>query len=190
MQRLEVSGAVRPIYGSLGVKRLSYAYLLICGTKTYQKNSVTLYVASTLLAFNMVIRVDAEIIFSIMSVFRVFHLLLHLWLFCNTRTLSYFCFHFLSVSIDVFKAQISTAATAGWKPAEGINIRLLCLLCVVVYVATSATGRSFVRRSSTGRKCVCLCVCVCVCVCMCLIVYDLQTPKVGPHMPELGCCAT
>jgi len=24
MQRLEVSGAVRPIYGSLGVKRLSY----------------------------------------------------------------------------------------------------------------------------------------------------------------------
>jgi len=26
MQRLEVSGAVRPIYGSLGVKRLSYKY--------------------------------------------------------------------------------------------------------------------------------------------------------------------
>ena len=25
MQRLEVSGAVRPIYGSLGVKRLSFA---------------------------------------------------------------------------------------------------------------------------------------------------------------------
>ena len=123
----------------------------------------------------MVIRVDAEIIFSIMSVFRVFHLLLHLWLFCNTRTLSYFCFHFLSVSIDVFKAQISTAATAGWKPAEGINIRLLCLLCVVVYMATSATERSFIRRSSTGRKCVCLPVCVCVCVCVSLcMIYKLQ----------------
>jgi len=26
MRRLEVSGAVRPIYGSLGVKRLSCAY--------------------------------------------------------------------------------------------------------------------------------------------------------------------
>jgi len=25
MQRLEVSGAVRPIYGSLGVKRLNYS---------------------------------------------------------------------------------------------------------------------------------------------------------------------
>ena len=25
MQRLEVSGAVRPIYGSLGIKRLTYA---------------------------------------------------------------------------------------------------------------------------------------------------------------------
>ena len=27
MQRLEVSGVVRPIYGSLGVKRLNYRYL-------------------------------------------------------------------------------------------------------------------------------------------------------------------
>ena len=34
MQRLEVSGAVRPIYGSLGVKRLNCVYiqsnLLVC----------------------------------------------------------------------------------------------------------------------------------------------------------------
>ena len=28
MQRLKVSGAVRPIYGSLGVKRLTYVILL------------------------------------------------------------------------------------------------------------------------------------------------------------------
>ena len=28
MQRLEVSGAVRPIYGSLGVKRLSWPHLI------------------------------------------------------------------------------------------------------------------------------------------------------------------
>ena len=28
MQRLEVSGAVRPIYGSLGVKRLSQYYVM------------------------------------------------------------------------------------------------------------------------------------------------------------------
>jgi len=32
MQRLDVSGAVRPIYGSLGVKRYVYkgAFLLVC----------------------------------------------------------------------------------------------------------------------------------------------------------------
>ena len=30
MQRLEVSGAVRPIYGSLGVKRLMFFFSLIC----------------------------------------------------------------------------------------------------------------------------------------------------------------
>ena len=29
MQRLEVSGAVRPIYGSLGVKRLTYSTLAV-----------------------------------------------------------------------------------------------------------------------------------------------------------------
>jgi hypothetical protein len=89
------------------------------------KNSVTLYVAANLLAFNMVIRVNAEVIFSVKFVFRVFHLLLHLWLFCNTRTLSYFCAHFLAVSIDVSKSQISTVAISGWKPAEGMNVRLL-----------------------------------------------------------------
>jgi len=32
MQRLEVSGAVRPIYGSLGVKRLTlFTKLCVCG---------------------------------------------------------------------------------------------------------------------------------------------------------------
>jgi len=93
-------------------------------------------------------------------------------LFCNTRTLSYFRATFLAVSIDASKTQISTAPTAGWKPTEGMNVRLLCLLCVV-HVATSATGRAFFQRSPTGRKrerererereSVCVCVCVCVC---------------------------
>jgi len=32
MQRLEVSGAVRPIYGSLGIKRLNYSLIMgACG---------------------------------------------------------------------------------------------------------------------------------------------------------------
>ena len=51
----------------------------------------------------------------------------------------YFCAPFLAVSIDVSKAQISAAAIAGSKPAEGMDVRLLCLLCAV-YVATSARG--------------------------------------------------
>jgi len=32
MQRLEVSGAVRPIYGSLGVKRLSFVHSAVSVT--------------------------------------------------------------------------------------------------------------------------------------------------------------
>ena len=38
MQRLEVSGAVRPIYGSLGVKRLRYIQLVVY-IKTFNVNS-------------------------------------------------------------------------------------------------------------------------------------------------------
>jgi hypothetical protein len=94
---------------------------------------VTLYVAANLLAFNMAIHVDAEIIFSVMPVFRVSHLLLYLWLYCNTRTLSYFCSPLLAVSIDVSKAQISNAPIAGCKPAEGMNVRVLCVCVYVMF---------------------------------------------------------
>ena len=44
MQRLEVSGAVRPIYGSLGVKRLirnrddfAFSYLVRCNEESYEE---------------------------------------------------------------------------------------------------------------------------------------------------------
>ena len=45
MQRLEVGGAVRPIYGSLGVKRLRYSCnklqpLFVCCVKTAQFNKI------------------------------------------------------------------------------------------------------------------------------------------------------
>ena len=35
MQRLEVSGALRPIYGSLGVKGLTYLMALVYSRPTY-----------------------------------------------------------------------------------------------------------------------------------------------------------
>ena len=36
MQRLEISGAVRPIYGSLGVKQLMFPHLcLVCDSFAY-----------------------------------------------------------------------------------------------------------------------------------------------------------
>ena len=66
----------------------------------------------------------------------------------------------------------------GSNPAEGMEVRLLCLLCAV-YVATSAITRS---GSPTFWMCMCVClglcmclcvflyVCVCVCVCVCLCV--------------------
>ena len=38
MQRLEVSGAVRPIYGSLGVKRLSLVYYAGFARENYKSN--------------------------------------------------------------------------------------------------------------------------------------------------------
>jgi len=37
MQRLEVSGAVRPIYGSLGVKRLTYTTRHAAASPNYYK---------------------------------------------------------------------------------------------------------------------------------------------------------
>jgi len=42
---------------------------------------------------------------------------------------------------------------AGSNPAEVMDIRFMCLFCVV-WVAASATGRSFVQRSPTGYVCV------------------------------------
>jgi hypothetical protein len=46
----------------------------------------------------------------------------------------------------------SLAGIAGLNPAEGMNVRFLQLLCVVL-VYVSATGRSLVQRSPT--ECVC-----------------------------------
>jgi hypothetical protein len=48
---------------------------------------------------------------------------------------------------------------AGLNPTEGVNVRLLCLLCVVK-VAAFAMSWSLIQRSPT------LCVCVCVYVCV------------------------
>jgi len=42
MQRLEVSGAVRPIYGSLGVKRLNQTELSPAAVRTVVNNSFTI----------------------------------------------------------------------------------------------------------------------------------------------------
>ena len=50
----------------------------------------------------------------------------------------------------------SIAGIAGSNPAQGMDVHLFSLLCVVYGVA-SATGRSLFQRSSTG--CVCLTLC-------------------------------
>jgi len=49
----------------------------------------------------------------------------------------------------------SITGIAGSTPAEGMDVRLLCSLCVV-QVAASATVCSLVQRSSVGFMCVCL----------------------------------
>jgi len=43
MQRLEVSGAVRPIYGSLGVKRLIYLITVYFNVLVINKNFIIRY---------------------------------------------------------------------------------------------------------------------------------------------------
>ena len=74
--------------------------------------------------------------------------------------------------LDVrFKAQVCShwiTGIAGLNLAEGMDIYLLCLLCVVL-LAASAMGPSFVQRNRIE------CVCVCVCVYVCVIACDLET---------------
>jgi len=58
--------------------------------------------------------------------------------------------------------------------ADGTNLRLLCLLCVV-QVAASATSWSLVQSPASS---------------VCLIVCDLQTSTLRQHVSELSCCVT
>ena len=67
---------------------------------------------------------------------------------------------------------------AGSNLTEGMGIRLVCLLCVVL-AAASEMSWSLVQRSPT--------VCVCVCVCVCLTVDKLEPPTMGRPTSELGC---
>ena len=66
MQRLEVSGAVRPIYGSLGVKRLTYNHvipkLIICTRTLISSNQFynIFNINYKLLSFLKVQRIDAN----------------------------------------------------------------------------------------------------------------------------------
>ena len=58
MQRLEVSGAVRPIYGSLGVKRL------ICGLRLRPLSKIVCLVPEIVLNHGFIIRFRAVACFS------------------------------------------------------------------------------------------------------------------------------
>ena len=63
------------------------------------------------------------------------------------------------------------AGIEGSNPAEGMDARLLCLLCVMQLVV-SETGWSLLRRSPMG--------------CVCPIVYDLESWTVRRPKPALG----
>jgi hypothetical protein len=64
---------------------------------------------------------------------------------------------------------VSFAVVAGSNPVEGMDICLLCFLCVV-QVGISATGQTLVQGSPT--------VCVCVCVCVCF--FDCDQMQLSP----------
>jgi hypothetical protein len=58
----------------------------------------------------------------------------------------------VAVWSKAFVSGRSIAGTAGWNHAGGIDVCLLCLLCVV-RVEASATGQSPVQGNSTEHVC-------------------------------------
>jgi hypothetical protein len=70
------------------------------------------------------------------------------------------------------------AEIAGSNRSEAMDIRPLCLLCLV-NIGTSATGDNSFRE-------VLPCVCVCVCVCVYLILCDLEATTMLRPGPEFG----
>ena len=72
------------------------------------------------------------------------------------------------------------AGTGGSNPAEGVDIRLLCLL---LFCVRSGLYDELITHTEE-------CVCVCVCVCVFLIVCDLEIPKQKRPRSGLGCCTT
>ena len=72
---------------------------------------------------------------------------------------------------------LSIAGIAGWNPAEGMEFRRLCLLCVM-QVAACATSWSFVQRSPQDA---------CDCACVCQILCDLESSTMRRPRPDFGC---
>ena len=65
----------------------------------------------------------------------------------------------VAVQSQALVCSSSTAGIAGSNPAEGMEFRSLCLLCVV-QIVVFATSCLLVQRNLI--RCVCVCVCVCV----------------------------
>jgi len=66
------------------------------------------------------------------------------------------------------------AGITGSNPAEGIDVRLLCVLC----------RERLLRYADHSSRGVLPGVCVCVCVCVC----DLETSAMRRPEAELDCC--
>jgi len=89
----------------------------------------------------------------------------------------------MAVRSKTYVGNLSISGIAGSNPADDIDIRLLCWLCVVL-VGDSVRGGWLFQRSSDVY------VFVCVCVCVCLIVGDLEMSKTTRPRPELCCFFT
>jgi hypothetical protein len=75
-------------------------------------------------------------------------------------------------SLQAQVRRLSISGIARSNPNDCINVRVLCLLCVVL-VAASTTNWSLVRRSPTGYVCVSVC--------------DLETSTVRWPRPKMSC---
>ena len=71
-------------------------------------------------------------------------------------------------------SRLSIAGIAVSNPADGMDVRCLCLLCVCI---GSGLCDELITRSGESYG-----------VFVCLIICDLETSKMGPRRTELGCC--
>jgi hypothetical protein len=151
-----------------------------------------IFVSSFLLCFVLCIRTSQLFIFVYMYTYSYIHTYTHTHTHTHTRTrararLVITSFTRKTKFPEVIVADSSGRAVcgrltdeiAGSNHADGIGVRLLCILCYV----GSGLCDEFITHSEESYL-------VCVCVCVCLIVFGQGTSTIRRPRYGLRCCVT